>query len=61
MSIDFAPIIIAIAVSTIVGLILLYFVIKSAVKNALIEDRRFQARVAEEVRRAEAGRAAQSS
>jgi len=61
MSIDFAPIIITIVVSAIVGLILLYFVIKTAVKNALIEDRRFQARVADEVRRAEANRAAQSS
>lgn len=33
-------------VGGLVGLILLYFVIKSAIKNALHEDRLFQAKVA---------------
>lgn len=33
------------AIVTLVGLVLLYFVIKAAVKNALIEDRAFQAKV----------------
>ena len=56
---DLVAYIIASAVLGAVGLLLLYFVIKSAVKNALIEDRAFQAKV--ERMRAEkaAARAAQ--
>lgn len=33
-------------ISGVVGLVLLYFVVKNAIKNALIEDRAFQAKVA---------------
>lgn len=46
---DLATIIVVIAVSGILGLIALYFVIKSAVKNALYEDREFRAKVAKMV------------
>lgn len=46
MSIDLTAFILVTAISTLVGLGLLYFVVKSAIRNALIEDRAFQAKVA---------------
>lgn len=46
--IDFAGFVVVTALSTLFGLGLLYFVVKSAIKNALIEDRAFQAKVARE-------------
>lgn len=45
MSMDIVSVIIVSAVSVAVGLALLYFVVKNAIKNALIEDRAFQAKV----------------
>ncbi|MFE6733434.1 DUF6019 family protein [Microbacterium sp. NPDC057650] len=42
---DLLPLIITIIVTAVVGLAVLYFVIKSAVKNALHEDRMLQAKV----------------
>lgn len=45
MTIDLTAFVIVTAVSTLVGLALLYFVVKSAIRNALIEDRAFQAKV----------------
>lgn len=46
MSIDLTAFIVVTAISTLVGLSLLYFVVKGAIRNALIEDRAFQAKVA---------------
>lgn len=43
---DVTTLIIAGAIGGVVGLVLLYFVVKSAIKNALHEDRLFQAKVA---------------
>lgn len=45
-------------VSMLLGLFALYFVIKLAVRHALAEHRLAQARIADELRRAEASRAA---
>lgn len=45
MSIDLTAFILVIAITTLVGLVLLYFVVKSAIRNALIEDRAFVAKV----------------
>lgn len=45
MTIDLISYIIVTAVAGALGLVLLYFVIKNAIKNALIEDRAFQAEV----------------
>lgn len=46
MSIDLTAFILVTAISGAIGLVLLYFVVKSAIRNALIEDRAFQAKVA---------------
>lgn len=45
MSIDLTTFILVTVISGAVGLALLYFVVKSAIRNALIEDRAFQAKV----------------
>lgn len=45
MTLDLTTYIIVTAVAGALGLVLLYFVIKNAIKNALIEDRAFQAKV----------------
>lgn len=45
MTIDTTTFIIVTVLSVLIGLVLLYFVVKSAIKNALIEDRAFQAKV----------------
>lgn len=45
MSIDLTAFILVTAISTLIGLGLLYFVVKSAIKNALHEDRLFQAKI----------------
>lgn len=45
MGMDFAEFITVAAISMLVGLALLYFVVKAAIRNALIEDRAFQAKV----------------
>ncbi|WP_161804367.1 hypothetical protein [Microbacterium sp. GCS4] len=46
MIIDLTAFILVTAITTLVGLGLLYFVVKSAIKNALHEDRLFQAKIA---------------
>lgn len=46
MTIDLLSYIVVTAIGGALGLVLLYFVIKHAVKNAFIEDRAFQAKVA---------------
>lgn len=43
---DLLPILLIVAVAIVVNVALMYVVIKAAVKNALIEDRAFQAKVA---------------
>lgn len=45
MTIDLTAFILVTAISTLIGLALLYFVVKAAIKNALHEDRLFQAKV----------------
>ena len=45
MTIDITEFIVVTAISTLVGLGLLYFVVKAAIRNALIEDRAFVAKV----------------
>ncbi|HWU29336.1 MAG TPA: hypothetical protein VN041_09635 [Microbacterium sp.] len=56
-----AAYIITTILSTLLGLLALYFVIKLAVRHALAEHRLAEARIADELRRAEASRAARSS
>lgn len=45
MTIDLTTFLVVYALGSAVGLVVLYFVIKSAIRNALIEDRAFQAKV----------------
>lgn len=45
MTLDAATFIIVTVLGLAIGLVLLYFVIKNAIKNALREDRAFQAKV----------------
>lgn len=45
MTLDPITFIVVTVIAGAVGLVLLYFVVKNAIKNALIEDRRFQAKV----------------
>lgn len=45
MSIDLTAFILVTAISTLIGLAMLYFVVKAAIKSALHEDRLFQAKV----------------
>lgn len=42
---DVTTLIIAGAIGGVIGLVLLYFVVKAAIRNALIEDRAFVAKV----------------
>lgn len=45
MTIDTTTFVIVTVLSVVIGLVILYFVVKAAIKNALIEDRAFQAKV----------------
>lgn len=45
MTIDTTTFVIVTVLSVILGLVVLYFVVKAAIRNALIEDRAFQAKV----------------